>query len=137
MEQKRFIRWTDKERDLLAHLVSVAFEANGNENVLEACRFAASKLGRSVDACTYQYNTYCKGKTIDKRVEDLIVELPIEQPKYTECVVEVLHGTEHYVIRHFENNHMMIKVGSTVILLKLQESSESKFNTITTYAVEC
>jgi hypothetical protein len=126
-EEKTFIRWTDKERELLAHLVGVAFEANGNENVSEACKFAASKLGRSAASCAYQYTTHCKGKVIDKRVEDLIVELPMELPKYIECEVEILRGGEDYTIRHFGDKDLMIKIGDTVILLKLQESPQPGF----------
>lgn len=126
-EQKRFIRWTEKERELLAHLVSVAFEANGNENVLEACKFASGKLGRSVDACIYQYTTHCKGKVVEKPAEEIVVQLPRELPKHIECEVEVLQGTEDCTIRHFGDKDLMIKVGDTVILLRLQESPQPGF----------
>lgn len=126
-EQKRFIRWTDKERELLAHLVNVAFEANGNDNVLEACKFASSKLGRSTDACIYQYNMHVKDKIISKPAEDIVVQLPRELPKHIECEVEVLDGEEEYVIRHFGDKNLMIKIGGTVILLKLQESPKPGF----------
>ena len=56
-QEKKMVRWTNEERALLAHFIRVAIEENGKSNK-EALEFASIKLGRSKNACYWQYHTY-------------------------------------------------------------------------------
>jgi hypothetical protein len=57
VEQKTMVRWTNEERALLAHFMRIAIEEN-DKSSQEALQFAASKLGRSISACAWQYHTF-------------------------------------------------------------------------------
>lgn len=87
-ENKNMVRWTDKERELLAHFVRIAVEEKGY-TVREACEFTSKKLGRSTAACEWQYQTYIK----PKRIKPVFPEEDglFDQPKRGE---EIANDTE-------------------------------------------
>jgi hypothetical protein len=86
MENKHMVRWTNEERNLLAHFVRIAVDEN-KLSLQEGIEFAAKKLGRSKAACAWQYqnfakymytstaNTVFKESAIENNTEDLLATI--------------------------------------------------------------
>ena len=136
MTKRKYFSWTDEKRAELREFV------NAHSDIREAFKEAAVLFGVSEQSCVgaYKYEPKRlivtevdpseleprKTRIMESTLKTSTVE-PTELPKHIECEVEVLPGTEDYAIRHFGDNAMMIKVGDTVILLKLQESPQPGF----------
>lgn len=91
---KNMVRWTNEERALLAHFVRIAEKENGL-SASEGCDFAAKKLGRSTQACRYQYYSVIKAKGLAN--DALLFELEEtntenqEEKEYFTTVEELLN----------------------------------------------
>lgn len=92
---KNMVRWTDEERALLAHFVRIAEKENGL-SASEGCDFAAKKLGRSAQACRYQYYSVIKAKGLaDDAILCELKETNTEEEKeYFTTVEELLNTIE-------------------------------------------
>jgi flagellar motility protein MotE (MotC chaperone) len=94
---KNMVRWTDEERALLAHFVRIAEKENGL-SASEGCDFAAKKLGRSAQACRYQYYSVIKAKGLAN--DAVLTELTEtntekqEEKEYFTTVEELLNTIE-------------------------------------------
>lgn len=93
---KNMVRWTDEERALLAHFVRIAEKENGL-SASEGCDFAAKKLGRSAQACRYQYYSVVKAKGLanDAILSELTeTTTKKEEEEYFTTVEELLNTIE-------------------------------------------
>jgi len=117
---KNMVRWTDQERALLAHFVRVAETENGL-SASEGCDFAAKKLGRSAQACRYQYYSVVKAKGLDNN--NLVVEEPdTEEQEYFTTVEELLNTIQEL------NNKLQVLEQNQEKLLKFIDESIEDYN---------
>ena len=135
MTKRKYFSWTDEKRAELREFV------NGHSDIREAFKEAAVLFGVSEQSCISAYKYEPKRLIVTEvdpseleprktRIMEGTLETftqPRELPMYTECEIEILDGEEEYVIRHLGDKNLMIKVGGTVILLKLQESPKPGF----------
>ena len=135
MTKRKYFSWTDEKRAELREFV------NAHSDIREAFKEAAVLFGVSEQSCISAYKYEPKRLIVTEvdpseleprktRIMEGTLEKftqPRELPMYTECEVEVLQGTEDCTIRHFGDKDLMIKVGDTVILLRLQESPQPGF----------
>lgn len=122
---KNMVRWTDEERALLAHFVRVAERENGL-SASEGCDFAAKKLGRSAQACRYQYYSVIKAKGLAN--DAILSELTEtntekeEEKEYFTTVEELLNTIEEL------NNKLKKAEENQEKLLKFIDECMDNFN---------
>jgi len=130
--EKKFTHWTNEERALLAHLVKVAMDSNGSNNLSKAVKFAAPKLGRSESACMYQYTYNVKtglykpltNDEAENMLDDLSNSTALFAAKQRDMQdaamhtynVQILEGSAD-VQRIDVNNTVIIKIHDTVIII--------------------
>jgi hypothetical protein len=113
-EKTKYVPWTDKERELVRHLIDVAVSQGKNKG--EAAEFASKKLGRSATAClgAYYYIPVKKDlPQVEEQEEEVIEEVvtPVVEPQE-----KTLKLTVHNDVN---NECLTIKVNDSVTILKI------------------
>lgn len=99
-----YTMWTDEEQALLVHFIKTAQKQG--KTVLEACKFASKKLGRSVAACQTKYHTelkvtlpsvaLSKPASGEKKSSEQLVRVMYHNGVSKEA--EVLVNTDQYIV---------------------------------------
>ncbi len=137
MSRKTYFSWTDEKRAELRELV------NGYSDIREGFKEAAVLFGVSEQSCIGAYS-YEPKKPIIVEVDPSELEPrktrimegtlktltePKEIPMHVECEVEILSSNHNYDIRHL-GEYLLINVEGTVILLNLNESTQTGFSIV-------
>ena len=120
-----YIRWTNEEIALLAHLMSIPLAQR--LTIREAAEFAAKKLGRSIESCAAMYHDKIKkGKytplsesqilaadnleNIDENVEKISVETEIDtaEPVHHPFEIEI-ERLNHEIVKLREEKQQMLQ----------------------------
>lgn len=116
-EKAKYVPWSDKERELLRHLVNVAISQGKNKT--EAFTFASKKLGRGIQACIGAY-AYVP-KTASKIEEELIEQVIEEQVPLPQLKINLYNdiALEKAIIINVNELITVLKIGDVIVTLEL------------------
>jgi hypothetical protein len=92
----KFSRWSEDERKALAIIIKRG--KNKKVTVQNACAIAGKKLGRTPQACAYQWHHYIKG-SLDIYLAPVVSTLEVQEVQAAETAVSDLEPVVDYVAK--------------------------------------
>ena len=115
-EKAKYVPWSDKERELLRHLVDVAISQGKTKT--EAFGFASKKLGRGVQACIGAY-AYVP-KTPSKVEEEQVEEVVEEQAPAPQLKINIYNDvTQKAIVINVNDSVTVLKIGEVIVTLEV------------------
>ena len=122
----KFQPWTREEMALLADLMGKAFNAGSNQT--EAATFAATKLGRGVQACLGKYHAKMRNKPLSIwALEPTVIEertvqadcMPKEKREIQATLIDEINVPHKGLILSETETKVVVKFGSVVVVIDL------------------
>ena len=92
----KFSRWSEDERKALAIIIKRG--KNKKVTVQNACAIAGKKLGRTPQACQYQWHHYIKG-SLDIYLAPVVSTLEVQEVQAAEVAVKEIEPVVDYVAK--------------------------------------